>query len=638
VIEQDTLIDGRYRVISRLGSGGMADVYLAQDQLLGRQVAVKILHHHFAEDQEFVERFRREASSAAALSHPNIVAIFDRGEWNGTYYIAMEYVSGRSLKAIVREAGPLDPVTAIDIVIQILRAARFAHRRGVIHRDLKPHNVILDEDGRARVTDFGIARAGASDMTLTGSIMGTAQYLSPEQAQGYTVTAASDLYSVGVILYELLTGVVPFEGETAVAIAFKQVSATPRPPSELNPHLPHSLDAVVLRALAKDPIERYPDDDELIAALEGQRELLGGDGAAPIPAEAMPTGEPPTGLMLAAPLPYAEEEVPLDPEEERRRRNRKILWWSLGGLALIAAIVAAILLLGGSTKQVQVPSVKGMTEQDAGTTLRKAGLTPIPSFAASSTVKSGLVVSQTPPAGEMVSKGSQVTIVVSGGPASAAVENVEGLTASQALERLKKAGFKPTSKPQASSTVPEGRVIGTNPPAGTDVQLGSPVTVFVSSGPEPVRVPDVKGQSLSTAEGELRSAGLKVGTVTKRVQAGQTAETVLSQSPGSGKSVKAGSSVDLTVAEAPTEVIIPSVIGEGQAAAEATLKKDGFKIKTVNQTTTEASQVGVVLRQSPTAATEAPKGSTITLALGVLGTPTTNTTTTPTTPTTPSGN
>jgi eukaryotic-like serine/threonine-protein kinase len=296
MIDPETIIDGRYRVISRLGSGGMADVYLAQDQLLGREVAVKVLHHHFAEDQEFVERFRREASSAAALSHPNIVAIFDRGEWNGTYYIAMEYVAGRSLKTIVREQGPLDPVAAIDVVVQILRAARFAHRRGVIHRDLKPHNVIIDEEGRARVTDFGIARAGASDMTLTGSIMGTAQYLSPEQAQGFAVSATSDLYSVGVILYELLTGVVPFEGETAVAIAVKQVSAEPRPPSELNPALPYSLDAIVLRALAKDPTQRYADADELIAALQYEREALpalSGAGAVAVPDGQVQQPEPP---------------------------------------------------------------------------------------------------------------------------------------------------------------------------------------------------------------------------------------------------------------------------------------------------------------------------------------------------------
>src|SRR6202051_3533965 len=232
MIEPETIIDGRYRVISRGGSGGMADVYLALDQLLGREVAVKVLHQHFSEDQEFVERFRREASSAAALSHPNIVGIFDRGEWNGTYYIAMEYVAGRTLKAIVREEGPLDPARAIDIVIQILRAARSAHKRGVIHRDLKPHNVILDEEGRARVTDFGIARAGASDMTLTGSIMGTAQYLSPEQAQGHSVTAASALYSIVVMLYEMLAGRLPFEGESAVSVALKHLSEPPPPISQ----------------------------------------------------------------------------------------------------------------------------------------------------------------------------------------------------------------------------------------------------------------------------------------------------------------------------------------------------------------------------------------------------------------------
>jgi serine/threonine-protein kinase len=616
----------------------MADVYLAQDQLLGRQVAVKILHHHFAEDQEFVERFRREASSAAGLSHPNIVAIFDRGEWNGTYYIAMEYVSGRSLKALVRETGPIDPLVAIDTVIQILRAARFAHKRGVIHRDLKPHNVILDEDGRARVTDFGIARAGASDMTMTGSIMGTAQYLSPEQAQGYTVSAASDLYSVGVILYELLTGVVPFEGETAVAIAFKQVSATPRPPSELNPRLPHSLDAVVLRALAKDPVERYADDDELIAALEGQRALLAGNGAGPAPLapEPLQAYEPPTGLMMAAPLPYTAEEAP---EAEDQRRRRRLIWWSLGALLLAAAVVAAILLLGSSRAQVEVPNVEGKTEQAAGAILRKAGLNPVPSFAASSSVRSGLVFSQTPPAGSHVAKNSNVTIVVSGGAESAALPDVKGQTSAQAVATLKKARFKPSPRSESSPTVESGRVIETNPSAGTDVQIGSPVTVLVSSGPEPVRVPDVKGDSLSAAESELTSAGLSVGTVTKRVTSAQSPETVLSVTPAAGKSVKAGSKVNLVIAEAPTEAAIPNVVGESQAAAIAALRKAGFKTKTTTQPTSEASQVGLVLRQSPDAGTEAAKGSAVTIAVGVLSQTTTSPTTTgtETAPPTPTG-
>jgi eukaryotic-like serine/threonine-protein kinase len=210
-IQRDTIIDGRYRVIKRLGSGGMADVYSAEDQQLGRRVALKLLYHRLAEDEQFVERFRREASSAAGLQHPSIVSIFDRGEWDGTYYIAMEYVEGRTLKDIIRERGPAPPEAAVDVVLQILRAARFAHQRGVVHRDIKPQNVLVDGEGRIKVADFGIARAGASDMTETGSVMGTAQYLSPEQAQGRPVDARSDLYSIGIVLYEMITGRVPVD-------------------------------------------------------------------------------------------------------------------------------------------------------------------------------------------------------------------------------------------------------------------------------------------------------------------------------------------------------------------------------------------------------------------------------------------
>src|SRR5919197_3723936 len=256
-VTRDTVIDERYRVLNRIGSGGMADVYCAEDTQLGRRVALKLLYSRFAEDQEFVERFRREASAAAGLQHPNVVQVYDRGEWDGTYYIAMEFLEGRSLKQIIREEGPLDPDRAIDIVIQVLRAERFAHKRGIVHRDIKPHNVIVDDEGRAKVTDFGIARAGASDMTETGSIMGTAQYLSPEQAQGQPVDARSDLYAIGVMLYELLTGVVPFDGESPVTIALKQVSEAPVPPLQRNPAVTPALDAVVRRALRKDPAQRY---------------------------------------------------------------------------------------------------------------------------------------------------------------------------------------------------------------------------------------------------------------------------------------------------------------------------------------------------------------------------------------------
>jgi beta-lactam-binding protein with PASTA domain len=641
MVEPDTIVDGRYRVISRLGSGGMADVYLAQDQLLGREVAVKILHHHFAEDHEFVERFRREASSAAALSHPNIVGIFDRGEWNGTYYIAMEYVAGRSLKAIVREDGALGADRAIDIVIQILRAARFAHRRGVIHRDLKPHNVILDEEGRARVTDFGIARAGASDMTLTGSIMGTAQYLSPEQAQGHTVSGASDLYSVGVILYELLTGVVPFEGETAVAIAFKQVSAVPRPPSELNPAVPPSLDAVVLRALAKHPSERYADADELIAALQREREHLpassGADALTAVAGQVhhvQPHPAPPvTGSLLLAPAGRFDPDYGPPPPEDRAARRRRALWWTLAAALLAAAAVLAILLLG-SKQMVTVPNVAGQSEQAAGATLRRAGLNSVPSLAPSTTVPTGLVISQSPAAGSRAEKGSGVGIVVSGGPASAALVNVAGLTTARAAAQLRKAGFKPTAKAQSSPTVKSGLVISTEPPAGTEVQVGSSVTMLVSSGPAPVSAPDVTGQTLTAAEAAIAEAELTLGTVTQKVSTTQAPGIVLSQTPSGGRSVRAGSKVNLTVAQEPKEVAVPGVVGQSEVQAVAALEKAGFTVKTVNEVTSEAAQVGTVLKQSPPAGTKAHKGATVTIAIGTLNPQTTPTTTTPTTPTT----
>src|SRR6201989_2079207 len=223
------IVDNRYKVLSRLGAGGMADVFLAEDQQLGRKVALKLLHRRFAADPDFVERFRREAQAAAGLQHPNVVSVYDRGNFEDTYYIAMEYLPGRSLKQLIRQEAPLEPIRAIDITIQILKPARSAHRRGVIHRALKPHNVIIDDADQAKVTDFGIARAGASDMTETGSIMGTAQYLSPEQAQGHAVRAASDIYSVGIVLYEMLTGRVPFDADSAVTIALQQVAEAPQP-------------------------------------------------------------------------------------------------------------------------------------------------------------------------------------------------------------------------------------------------------------------------------------------------------------------------------------------------------------------------------------------------------------------------
>src|SRR4051812_16717621 len=264
----NTLFDGRYRIVRKLGTGGMANVYLAEDEVLGRRVAIKILNDRHAGDDQFVERFRREAKNAASLSHPNIVSIYDRGEAEGTYYIAMEYLDGRTLKELIVARGPAPLTVAVEYARQILSALRFAHRHGIVHRDIKPHNVLVDAEGRVKVTDFGIARAGTSQMTEAGSIVGTAQYLSPEQARGTNVDQRSDVYSLGIVLYELLTGTVPFNGDTPVEIAMKHLSTLPEPPSAKRPDIPRDLDLIVMRALAKDPLDRYQSAEEMDADLE----------------------------------------------------------------------------------------------------------------------------------------------------------------------------------------------------------------------------------------------------------------------------------------------------------------------------------------------------------------------------------
>jgi eukaryotic-like serine/threonine-protein kinase len=368
-----TIVDGRYKVLSRLGSGGMADVFLAEDQQLGRTVALKLLHRRFAEDPGFVERFRREAQAAAGLQHPNVVGVYDRGSFEDTYYIAMEYLSGRSLKQLIRQEAPLDPVRAIDLTIQILQAARFAHRRGVIHRDLKPHNVIVDDNDHAKVTDFGIARAGASDMTETGSIMGTAQYLSPEQAQGHAVSAGSDLYSIGVVLYELLTGRVPFDAESPVTIALKHVSEAPTAPTQVNATIPPELEQVVMWALNKNPGDRPRDADQFIAVLEQVKaSILAGRRGERTSSMAAVTAvgayraaaASPPALAAEVPVAYpltgngdgvlADEPPP--PYDERRRRWP---WLALLlALLLLAGGGLAAYLLTRPTKAV-VPTVVG---------------------------------------------------------------------------------------------------------------------------------------------------------------------------------------------------------------------------------------------------------------------------------------
>jgi serine/threonine-protein kinase len=598
-LEAETVVDGRYRVLHRLGSGGMAEVYCAQDLQLGRKVALKILYRRFAEDGEFVERFRREASSAAGLQHQHVVAVYDRGEYDGTYYIAMEYLEGRSLKTIVQQEAPLDPDRAVDLTIQVLRAARFAHRRGIIHRDLKPHNVIVDADGRAKVTDFGIARAGASDMTQTGSIMGTAQYLSPEQAQGHAVSAASDIYSIGIILYELLTGRVPFEGESAVTVALKQVHERATPPSAYNPAVTPELEEAVMRALEKDPARRYPDADAFIAALQAARD---GTATAVLAPVSPPPLEPPSEVYV-----YPEE--PLAPREPRDGGR----WWLWLLAVLVAGLgLAAVLLLPG-TQKVAVATVVGADQANAEAKLRQDGFR-VDTVQKTAEQPAGQVIGQDPTGGTKAKKGSTVTLTVSAGPQQVAVPQVVGLTVSSARGRLSKVGLQASEREQNSDTVEQGRVISVSPQEGQKVDKGSSVTLVVSSGKPQVQVPNVVGKSFDEAQSTLQAAGFKVTRIDK--ESDKDPGTVLFQDPRSGGRIDAGSTIALTVAKAPSQVPVPDETGEDAATAIAALSGQGFVIDQKSKDVPTPDGDGVVLEQSPTGGKKVKKGSKVTIVVG----------------------
>jgi eukaryotic-like serine/threonine-protein kinase len=628
----NTLFDGRYRILRKLGAGGMANVYLAEDEELGRRVAIKILNDRYANDELFIERFRREAKSAAALSHPNIVSIYDRGEAEGTYYIAMEVIEGRSLKELILTRGPLPIPQAIAFTLEILDALRFAHRHGIIHRDVKPHNILIGGE-RLKVTDFGIARAGASQMTEAGSIMGTAQYLSPEQARGAPVTASSDLYSVGIVLYEMLTGKVPFGGDSAIEIAMKHLNELPKPPSKIRPEIPAELDQVVLRALAKAPEDRYQTAEEFAedlhrveaglplapetsdaatallaapaAAIGGTTQVLPGDATQIAPPPVPPVRRPP---------PYEPGYRYDEPPPKRRR------WvpWLLVALLLAAAAFAGWYVYTQIQDQLNsnatVPNVVGIREELAKQKITDAGLVPKIQRAASAEFDKGIVMDQRPDASTQVEKGVEVTLIVSTGVPKATIPNVVGMDYAAAVDALNAVNLKAQRK-NVFSKKPPGQVVAQDPPAQEVVPEGTVVRLNVSKGAKTVAVPDVLDQSEASARSELDAAGFQVQVID--APSDTTPEGFVSaQSPDPGTDANKGSTVTITVSTGPSTTAVPNVVGEQKETAKADLQAAGFHVNVQTVPVADPTQDNVVQDQSPAGGSDAPNGSTVTIFVG----------------------
>jgi beta-lactam-binding protein with PASTA domain/predicted Ser/Thr protein kinase len=606
-VSEGGVVDGRYRVLQRIGSGGMADVWLAEDAHLQRRVALKVLHSRFSQDREFVERFRREAEAAAGLQHPNIVAVFDRGEFEGSYYIAMQYVEGRTLKQLI-DAG-LSPEQAVGLIRQVLEAARFAHRGGIVHRDLKPQNVIVDGEGKAVVTDFGIARAGVSEITQAGSVMGTPHYLSPEQAQGMDVTAVSDLYSVGVILYEALTGRVPFEGESAVAVAMKQVSQVPQRPSSINPRVSPALDAAVMRALEKDPGQRFQSADAFIAALDAAIKEPGATGG--------------TAAFAALPPVVATPEDE-EPEEEKRRKRR---WWWLVAIAVLIGALVGFLLTRDTTTD--VPNVTGNQLGVAISLLQQDGFSVAEVKRVEREAPANEVLEQDPAASPPAEAASldcafltlfcskpKVTLTVSAGPGSAKVPATAGLPRAKAEAKLKQAGFGIQVENAHSGSVAAGAVIHSEPSAGTTATRGSNVVLTVSSGQKLAKVPVLVGSQRSVAVQQVRAQGL-VTSVSEAASSSPTGE-VIRQAPSAGTEVEPGSTVSIVVSKGREKIAVPNTIGKLRSEAVAALREAGLSPTVQEQETEVSSKAGRVIDQFPPPGSKVAKGAEVNVVVGKL--------------------
>jgi eukaryotic-like serine/threonine-protein kinase len=604
------LFDNRYRIERRIGTGGMADVFLARDESLGRRVAIKILAARYAQDEAFVERFRREATSAAGLSHPNIVSVYDRGQASGTSYIAMEYLNGPTLKDEITSRAPLPEAEVVNWAVQALDALEFAHRQGVVHRDIKPHNMILTDEGRLKVTDFGIARAAnVAQMTEVGSIVGTAQYLSPEQARGLDVGPQSDLYSMGIVLYEMLTGELPFTGDSAVEIAMKQVSDPPPSIRKQNRLVSEGLEQVVMRALSKDPALRHRSArqmaDELRRVSRGgpvssdtqmaTRVLTGG-------AEAVAAY---TGTQTSV-LPPGGTKPP--PERPQGPRRSALPWVLVLILLLASAAVGYVVYKQLSGGGVTVPTLSGSCGH-AQAQLAAVGLKGKCENKESSPEKKDQVVGSDPAAGSSADKNSTVTIFIGAGPNVVPVPDVRGKSVLEASGILQDKGFKValTTLPVDTAKLQENQVVGTIPKAGSQQPQGTEIQLQVATGN--VAVPDVKGLSCDQATAKMKQKTL-VATCQDQPSNDQPQGQAFDSNPTAGAIAPQNSSVTVLISSGPQQVTVPPVTNMDKNVAIKALHDAGLKATITQQVEcTDPTQNNIVSAQDPAAGAQVPQGT-----------------------------
>ncbi|MCI9628125.1 MAG: Stk1 family PASTA domain-containing Ser/Thr kinase [Eggerthellaceae bacterium] len=634
------VFSGRYEVGERIGIGGMAEVYSAQDSVLGRIVAIKVMLPQYAEDPDFARRFRQEAAAAANLQSPYIVNVYDWGHDDDTYFIVMEYIRGSDLKTAIQQRGPINQRKAAEIGAQVCQALTVAHKQDIIHRDIKPQNIMVQPDGNVKVMDFGIARAKNSTSDKTQTVLGTAHYASPEQAQGKDLTATSDVYSLGIVLYEAVTGTLPFDGPDAVSVALMQVQDIPPAPHEFNPDIDPDLEAIIMRAMEKDPSRRFATANDMRLALNNYlagRPVAGANNGftsaqtqviAPIGAAAgTGMGEtqvmPVTQAMNATRGSHAAPSQTYrgsndDEAEAAKKKKRNIIIAVVAVLAI--AIIGAVFAFGLGGERIEVPDVVNQPAEAAQQTLEDAGFQVKINNVTDDTAAPGTVLNQDPKAGSQAPKGSTVTLDVAQGTEEVDVPDVKNMTVDQARKALATAGFTvgDTAK-EYSDDIEEGKIMSQDPTAGSKAKVGTKVNLVVSQGSNNEEVPDLKGLSIQAARSKAESAGFVLVEGSREYSDSVSADIVLSQSPTSGTKLQKGSSITVVVSDGkrPDErVTVPGVLGESETSARNKIGNLGLGVNVRYENTTDQSSDGKVLSQDPGAQQKVEKGSTITIVVG----------------------